>query len=177
TNEQEFFAELTCAYFDQLHYYPKNRSDLEKHDPITFRLMQEVWGKRPIPKTAIAKNAESNSESESTKLKLASVSLGRRINGPALAAGDLDGRPVLLVLWNARNNSSLSCLSKVQSWDDELRHFGLVTIGEHQTGQEPLDFEKEVKSRKITFPITDGRWTNRSLVKNFNDFPLCVVFD
>lgn len=177
TNEQEFFAELTCAYFDQLHYYPKNRSDLEKHDPITFRLMQEVWGKRPIPKTAIAKNAESTSESESTKLKLASVPLGRRINGPALAAGDLDGRPVLLVLWNARNNSSLSCLSKVQSWDDELRHYGLVTIGEHQTGQEPLDFEKEVKSRKITFPITDGRWTNRSLVKNFNDFPLCVVFN
>jgi hypothetical protein len=29
TNEQEFFAETTCAYFDQLHYYPKTRADLE----------------------------------------------------------------------------------------------------------------------------------------------------
>jgi hypothetical protein len=29
TNEREFFAEMTCAYYDQLEYYPHTRDDLK----------------------------------------------------------------------------------------------------------------------------------------------------
>jgi hypothetical protein len=36
TNESEFFAELTCAYFDQLHHHPRTREELKKHDPVTY---------------------------------------------------------------------------------------------------------------------------------------------
>ncbi|HMF13530.1 MAG TPA: hypothetical protein VKE94_14525, partial [Gemmataceae bacterium] len=30
----------TCAYFDQLDYYPRKRADLKKHDTVTYRLME-----------------------------------------------------------------------------------------------------------------------------------------
>ncbi len=44
TNELEFFAEATQAYFGLLEYEPKTRADLKKRDPVTFKLMQNVWG-------------------------------------------------------------------------------------------------------------------------------------
>jgi hypothetical protein len=44
TNEDEYFAEITEAYFGKNDFFPYTRSDLESHDPVGFRLMQEVWG-------------------------------------------------------------------------------------------------------------------------------------
>ena len=36
TNEVEFFAEATCAYFNQLDYFPRTRDDLRSHDDVTY---------------------------------------------------------------------------------------------------------------------------------------------
>jgi hypothetical protein len=44
TNDQEYFAELTEAYFGRNDFFPFDRADLEKHDPAGYRLMREVWG-------------------------------------------------------------------------------------------------------------------------------------
>jgi tetratricopeptide (TPR) repeat protein len=51
TNEKEYFAELTCAYFNRLDYYPFTREDLRKHDPGGHKLMELVWtkGKPRVP--------------------------------------------------------------------------------------------------------------------------------
>jgi hypothetical protein len=52
TNEPEFFAEASCAYFNQLSYYPRTRADLQEHDPFTYKLMLSVWGKQKgVPPT------------------------------------------------------------------------------------------------------------------------------
>jgi uncharacterized protein (TIGR03066 family) len=52
TNDREFFAETTCAYFGQLHHYPRTRDELRKHDPFSCKLMETVWGKQKS--TAVA---------------------------------------------------------------------------------------------------------------------------
>lgn len=44
TNEAEYFAELTCAYLDGLHYFHRDRAELRTHDSVGYELMARVWG-------------------------------------------------------------------------------------------------------------------------------------
>jgi hypothetical protein len=43
-NDQEYFAELTEAYFGRNDFFPFDRHDLQKHDPTGYRLLREIWG-------------------------------------------------------------------------------------------------------------------------------------
>ena len=43
-NEREFFAELTEAYFGTNDYFPFNRNEIERHDPVAFNMLQQIWG-------------------------------------------------------------------------------------------------------------------------------------
>ena len=45
TNHKEFFAELTEAYFGMNDFYPFVRAEIKEHDPETFKLLEEIWGK------------------------------------------------------------------------------------------------------------------------------------
>jgi hypothetical protein len=44
SNEREFFAETTEAYFGTNDFFPYNRAELEKHDPETVKVLRKVWG-------------------------------------------------------------------------------------------------------------------------------------
>ncbi len=44
TNHEEYFAEITEAYFGKNDYFPFTRAELERHDPDGYQLMVEVWG-------------------------------------------------------------------------------------------------------------------------------------
>jgi len=50
TNEVEYFAELSEAYFSRKYgslendYYPFNIHDLKKYDPVGYKLAQKMWG-------------------------------------------------------------------------------------------------------------------------------------
>lgn len=44
SNEKEYFAELSEAYFGKNDFYPFCREELKAHDPVGFALMQQVWG-------------------------------------------------------------------------------------------------------------------------------------
>lgn len=44
TNRAEYFAELTEAYFGKNDFFPFTRAELEKHDPVGFKLMKDTWG-------------------------------------------------------------------------------------------------------------------------------------
>jgi hypothetical protein len=46
TDDKEYFAELSEAYFGRNDFYPFTREDLEKHDPAGYRLMQSTWTRR-----------------------------------------------------------------------------------------------------------------------------------
>jgi hypothetical protein len=57
-NEREYFAELTCAYLDKLHYYPFNADDLKQHDPQGYKLMERCWGTRKQLDAAVKMKTE-----------------------------------------------------------------------------------------------------------------------
>ncbi len=43
TNQEEYFAELTEAYFGHNDWFPHNREELRAYDPQGFRMIEEVW--------------------------------------------------------------------------------------------------------------------------------------
>jgi hypothetical protein len=45
TNEKEFFAEMTEAYFGRNDFYPFVRGELKQEEPEIYELMESVWGK------------------------------------------------------------------------------------------------------------------------------------
>ena len=44
TNQQEYFAETTEAYFSRNDFFPFCREELESHDPHACRMLQQAWG-------------------------------------------------------------------------------------------------------------------------------------
>jgi predicted metallopeptidase len=49
TNAQEYFAELSEAYFGKNDFYPFTHAELQKYDPVGYQLMEKVWGKIATP--------------------------------------------------------------------------------------------------------------------------------
>ena len=47
TNQMEFFAEMSEAYFGMNDFYPFNRAELKREDPEVYELLREIWG--PLP--------------------------------------------------------------------------------------------------------------------------------
>ena len=48
TDKEEYFSELTEAYFGRNDFYPFRYKDLRWYDPVGFKLMQTVWGERKL---------------------------------------------------------------------------------------------------------------------------------
>jgi hypothetical protein len=46
TTPQEYFAELTEAYFGKNDFYPFNRVELQKHDPKGYKMIEKAWAIR-----------------------------------------------------------------------------------------------------------------------------------
>ncbi|MDA1106764.1 MAG: amidase family protein, partial [Planctomycetota bacterium] len=44
TNEKEYFAELTEAYFGHNDYFPHDRAELREYDPIGCAMVADAWG-------------------------------------------------------------------------------------------------------------------------------------
>lgn len=46
TDDFEYFAEITIAYFGACTFYPFNRKDLKKYDPSGYKLVKKLWVKK-----------------------------------------------------------------------------------------------------------------------------------
>ncbi len=44
TNQKEFFAEMSEAYFGMNDYFPFNRAELQGAEPEVFALLRDIWG-------------------------------------------------------------------------------------------------------------------------------------
>jgi hypothetical protein len=44
TNQQEYFAECTEAFFSTNDFFPFTRNELARHDPAMFELLKKLWG-------------------------------------------------------------------------------------------------------------------------------------
>ncbi len=49
TNEKEYFAEATEAFFARNDFYPFDRKELKEHDPVIFSVLEKVWNSVPAP--------------------------------------------------------------------------------------------------------------------------------
>ena len=47
TNQMEYFAELSEAFFGTNDFYPFVRSELKLHDPEAFKMLQRAWRAKP----------------------------------------------------------------------------------------------------------------------------------
>ncbi|HEX4590262.1 MAG TPA: hypothetical protein VH120_10065 [Gemmataceae bacterium] len=47
SNDKEYFAEASEAYFGTNDFYPFVRAELKQHDPRGFAVMEKVWGVEP----------------------------------------------------------------------------------------------------------------------------------
>ncbi|HEU5395681.1 MAG TPA: hypothetical protein VFV81_00840, partial [Verrucomicrobiae bacterium] len=47
TNEKEYFAEMSEAFFGTNDFYPFVRAELREHDPETFATLCRLWGVKP----------------------------------------------------------------------------------------------------------------------------------
>ncbi|MDY3556953.1 hypothetical protein R5W24_006132 [Gemmata sp. JC717] len=124
TNRMEFFAELSCAYLDQLHHYPHNRTELKKHDPVTFKTLESLWAGAATKVTVEPLYAEKRD----TALAFpADVKLGPVLAGPEPPA-ELKGRVVLVGFWGGAHTNVLNRLDRLQG---ELGEYGLVVLCPH----------------------------------------------
>ncbi len=46
TNPQEYFAELSEAYFGKNDFFPFTRAELARHDPVGFQVLDKVWNQK-----------------------------------------------------------------------------------------------------------------------------------
>jgi len=51
TNEKEYFAEVTEAYFSRNDFFPFTRDELRAHDPYVVPVLEKAWGLAPPVKT------------------------------------------------------------------------------------------------------------------------------
>ena len=49
TNPQEYFAELSEAYFGINDFFPFDRTELRRHDRKGYDVVESLWGARPAP--------------------------------------------------------------------------------------------------------------------------------
>ena len=171
TNEKEFFAEITCGYYDQLHHYPKTRDDLKKHDPVTHQLMESIWGtaKKPVKATIAAAPAKpktpdetSDADQYDSKIALGDIKLGATAHGPEFKAEDAKDAVVILANFGG---GELIILEKLAKMHTELAPYGAKIVAVHSFVAEPGAVKKIFSDRDVAytgldkafFPGKDGK--------------------
>lgn len=175
TNHREFFAELSCAYLDRLWYYPHNRADLKKHDPVTCKTMETVW------KGSSATNTSKVIMAHSQKVSLdvmfpKDIKLGKAIAGPEVVPAKLAGKAVVIGYWGAEFTNVLNRLERLQG---ELGDYGLVVIGAHAFVQPDEKVKKLAAERGPRIPVFQGVFVREEAGKAMKGQPggHALVFD
>jgi len=155
TNEAEFFAEATCAYFDQLHHFPKTRSELKSHDPSTFKLLEGIWGKGKATETAKPKGllADDGSKQFDLKVKLDDLRFGDLVHGPAFDAKNLAKNVAVVGFFG---NDDLPVLAKLAAIHGELAPYGAVVVAGSGQRWDASDMKKELSFREVPFPAVQS---------------------
>lgn len=186
TNAVEFFAELSVAWMGRLNHYPHDAADLKKHDPASYKLMEEFWGKK---KDAV-KTAKKIDGIPETDLPLTvtwkSVAFGKQIHGPTADPKAVTGRLLVLHSWRADDPSCVSTLGKMQQLHEELAPFGLSVVSGHGYPGTGFTFgggktftdsavRDPARLRGVSFPVYLGAQSTE--LRDQNKLPHVAVFE
>lgn len=184
TNEKEFFAEITCGYYDQLHHYPKTRDDLKKHDPVTHQLMVSIWGtaKKPVKATTAAAPAKSTTPAEpdgaqkyDLKIALGDIKLGETVHGPEFKLEDAKDAVVILANFGG---GELVILEKLAKMHAELAPYGAKIVAVHSFVAEPEAVKKIFSDRDISYTGLDKAFARGKDGKFHSEKPAhTIIFD
>lgn len=179
TNESEFFAELTCAYFDRLGYFPRTRDELKKHDPASFKVLDGIWAAPKGDPAAVKATGLSDTGAAKYDLKIttADLTFGDLVAGPPLPAADAAGRVVVLVYWSQRD---VTVLGKAAQIAQELGGFGAkVAVAAAAEGLDPARVKAEMDRRGVTLTAVDKAYvTDRARNQMSTQLaPHALVFD
>lgn len=157
TNEAEYFAELTCAYFDQLHHFPKTRDELKKHDPVAFKLMEGVWGKdKKNEPTAEAKGgplSKNGADTFDLSVKPADVRFGAPIVGEKVTTDTLKGKVAVVGFFSP---DDYLVVGKLADMHRELSPYGAVVVSGCGLVIEAEKLGKDLADRDVPFPAVTG---------------------
>jgi hypothetical protein len=155
TNEREFFAELTCCYLDRLRYYPYTRADLEKHDGVSFKLMESIWAGAAKKSDAGKKSAGPVDGSDEFDLSVKlpeDVQFGAVVVGPAPTAESLAGKVVVVAYWGGNTSNLLNRLDRLH---EELAPYGFVAIAPCAVVRTPEQIKAEAEKRCDGFAVLE----------------------
>jgi len=158
--ESDFFGELTCAYFDQLHHYPKTRDELKKHDPASLFLLESIWGnakkttKPPLVPAATVKQKTLTepSAADGIELAFADVTIGATVHGPDFKTGDGQGCAVILATFGG---DELVILEKLAKLYEELSPYGAKVVVAHSPTADAEAIKKKLDERGIAYTGLD----------------------
>lgn len=147
-NEAEFFAEISCAYFDRLPYFPRNRAELKKLDPVSFKMLDAIWAS-PTRPDAPAILPENGAKKFDLTVTLADIALGEVLAGKPLLEEDAIGRVVVVLFWHPNDVTVLTRAGQVV---EELRGFGVrVVVASKEELPDPKKPRAEMERRDVTF--------------------------
>jgi hypothetical protein len=179
TNEREYFAELTCAYFDRLDYVPRNRAELKTHDPKGYDLMLKLWGPVPERKDLVAakgpKLPSPNGDGKfSMDMTINRLTLGPVHTGTVPPKAEWAGRPAVVFSFPVDDERAVALLPRMAAWHAELADFGLIVVASEIDDIPTKEAVALARTRGLTFPLT-GR--TRLGSPDGNPLPHTVVYD
>jgi hypothetical protein len=158
TNENEYFAELTCAYLERLDYYPRNRDDLKKLDPKGFEMMERFWGKlAPSKNSTASKGPTLPSADGGGKFKLdltrQNLTFGQKRIGDAPEVKDLKEKTLLLFYWSPLDEQQLALLTRMKALQEELGDYGFTIVSATNATTPTEAIRDAVKRRDFKIPV------------------------
>ena len=147
-NEAEFFAELSCAYFDRLPYFPRTRAELKKHDPVSFKILDAIWAS-PARPDAPPSLPDSGAKKFDLTVTATDVSLGDLLAGKPLTEEDAAGRVVVVLFWHPQD---ATILTRAGQLAEELGGFGVRVVAvSKEEFPDPTRPKAEMDRRGVTF--------------------------
>ena len=158
SSAREFFAELTCAYLDRLDHFPRNRGDLKKHDPASFKLLERIWSS-----SASAESAKSTTGTKKDPVlqELAAINLegtepGTPVQRNAPSFSNRRGNLLALAFWLDSQPSTLQDLDRLKYLQGRLPEKGVDMLLVSPADSSPRTSARVLKDRGITLPACSG---------------------
>ncbi len=130
SSSKEFFAELTCAYLDRLDYFPRNRSDLKKHDSATFKLLERIWSTSASLESAKSSTGtrKDPQTEELSLIQLRGMEPGTLIQGNGPSFSNRRGNVLAFAFWLDTQPSALQDLDRLKILQRQLPEMGVDMI-------------------------------------------------
>lgn len=154
TNDAEYFAELTTAYFDQLGYFPNTRAELKKHDPSGYKVIDAVWsGSIARKPTAVKGKAKPLANNGADKFELdltpTDVRFNQHFHGPKVDPAAVKNTVLVVAYWSRDN---VTVLPKLAELCQEMRGYGVSCVASMaHDGLDPARAKDEMDRRGIEF--------------------------